>query len=314
MTDLTIQTVLDQLNSDTVKAMLASKESMRLLHGRGHSFDTDDVKLNFLNIDWFAPVVWIVTYGEQDEALTQQLQEAIKAWAQEQEHVETVYWQSRGRGKAAQFLLYGQEKTRGIAYEQGAEIALNFTDNQNIGFFLDAKPARLWVKEQAQGKRVLNMFSYTCSFSVAALLGGAEHVVNIDMAKGALAQGQKNHQLNKLPIETSSFLPHDVFRSMRNLERKGPFDLIIIDPPSRQRRSFEADKDYLRLLKKLEPLLTDKTQIIALLNAPYLDDAFLPKIFAEALPQFTYVERLAQRDDFPETDLAACLKMQVFTC
>ncbi len=198
------------------------------------------------------------------------------------------------------------------AEEEGVRYELELSHNQNIGFFLDAKPARQWLRAQADGAQVLNMFAYTCAFSVAAIQGGSKHVVNIDMAKGPIAQGQRNHDLNNMMGERVSFLPHDIFRSMRNLEKRGPYDYIVIDPPSRQKKSFEADKDYLRLLKKMSPLMHANTVIIALLNAPYLGEEFLPELFAQALPEYEYTERLNQRDDFPEKDMNCCLKMQVF--
>ena len=58
------------------------------------------------------------------------------------------------------------------------------------------KPGRDWLLQNAAGKRVLNLFAYTCSLSVAAIHGGAEEVINLDMASAALATGRKNHQLN----------------------------------------------------------------------------------------------------------------------
>ncbi|KZX57115.1 hypothetical protein A3709_04970 [Halioglobus sp. HI00S01] len=159
---------------------------------------------------------------------------------------------------------------------------------------------------------MLNLFSYTCSFSVVALQCGAAEVINIDMAKSALATGQRNHALNGLPPERARFLPHDVFRSTRNLEDLGPYDLVISDPPSRQKRSFEADKDCARLLQQLARMLAPGAEILACLNAPYLGAAFLPELFEAHLKSCEYVERLPQREDFPEKDLDCCLKMQAF--
>lgn len=283
-------------------------EASRLFHGRGHCYPG----LAFLNVDWFEPVVWAVIYGDVDDAVVQQLTGELLCWAEGEERVQCLSLQHRMRGRATQDVLYGEMPGQCLALESGARYALNFSTNQNIGFFLDARPGREWLRERAAGRRVLNLFSYTCSFSVAALLGGAEHVVNIDMARSSLAAGQRNHALNGLDAGRATFLPHDVFRSTRKLEKLGPYDLVVIDPPSRQKGSFEADKDYARLVGKLEPMLAPRAEVLACLNAPYLDEHFLPGVFASRLPDYRLQYRLPQRDDFPEKDLNCCLKMQVF--
>lgn len=284
------------------------EQHVRLFHGRGHCYPD----LHFVNIDWFAPVVWVVIYGEQAPEQIAQLQALLQQWAASQNDVKAVVMQQRGRGRAQQTVVYGAMPEQCFAQENDMRFHLNFLDNQNIGFFPDAKPARQWVYQQAQGKRVLNLFAYTCSFSVAALKGGAVSVLNMDMAKSVLATGQRNHVLNQCDMSKVQFLPHDVFRSTRKLEDKGPYDLIILDPPSRQKGSFEAEKDYPRLLSKLRPMLAENGQVLACLNAPYLPEDFLPNSFAEKLPELSLRERLPQRDDFPENDLNCCLKMQVF--
>ena len=286
-----------------------SVESSRIFHGRGHCFQ----HLEYINIDWFSPVMWVVVYGEVAPEVLSEVKEQLITLAQSNTEIKAVCFQQRLRGRSEQHIWYGELPEQLIAHELGANYPIDLSSNQNIGFFLDAKPARQWVRAKAKDKRVLNMFAYTCSFSVAALQGEAAHVVNIDMAKGPIAQGQKNHALNGFKNDRVSFLPHDIFRSMKNLSKRGPYDIIIIDPPSRQKNSFEANKDYLKLLKKLTPLMHSTTKIVALLNAPYLNESFLPELFSEALPCYEMTERLAQRDDFPEKDLSCCLKMQIFS-
>ncbi|GHD16663.1 S-adenosylmethionine-dependent methyltransferase [Halioglobus japonicus] len=276
------------------------EDAARLFHGRGLCYEG----LSFLNVDWFEPVVWAVVYGDVDDDLVASIAAALAAFGEHESRVQCVSLQRRGRGTASQEVIYGALPEVCFAREAGARYERNFSANQNVGFFLDVRPGRQWLRERAQGKRVLNLFSYTCSFSVVALQGGAAEVINIDMAKSALATGQRNHALNGLPP--------DVFRSTRNLEDLGPYDLVISDPPSRQKRSFEADKDYARLLQQLAPMLAPGAEILACLNAPYLGAAFLPELFEAHLKSCEYVEHLPQREDFPEKDLDCCLKMQAF--
>lgn len=283
-------------------------EHLRLFHGRGHCYPS----FESVNIDWFSPVLWVVVYGEQEESWQANLKQSLLAFAQQHDEVGCVVLQQRIRGRAQQDVIYGELPENNYAQEGDMRFHLDFINNQNIGFFPDAKPARQWVREQAQGKRVLNLFAYTCSFSIAALKGGASSVLNMDMAKGVLAVGQRNHELNQCDMQKVQFMPHDVFRSTRKLEDRGPYDLIVLDPPSRQKGSFEADKDYARLLRRLKPMLAEGGKVLACLNAPYLPEDFLPQIFAENWPELTFEQRLEQRKDFPEQDKDRCLKMQIF--
>jgi len=132
---------------------------------------------------------------------------------------------------------------------------------QNHGLFLDMAEGRRWVRDHAAarstdryGLKVLNLFAYTCAFSVGALQAGARHVVNVDMSHGAIGVGQQNHQLNGITTG-AAFLPHDIFSSWGKITRGGPYGLVIVDPPSYQKGSFVATKDYARLMRRLPDLL-----------------------------------------------------------
>ena len=100
--------------------------------------------------------------------------------------------------------------------------------------------ARQWVADHSQNSRVLNLFAYTCSFSVAAIAGGAQQVVNVDMSRSALQRGRENHRLNQLDERRSTYLAVELFRSFSKLRKLGPFDLIICDPPGDQGDSFSS--------------------------------------------------------------------------
>lgn len=78
-----------------------------------------------------------------------------------------------------------------------------------------------WVRKHAQGRRVLNLFAYTCAFSVAALAGGAEHVLNIDISRAALSRGRDNHRLNQQDIKRVAFEGVDIFKSFPVLKNVG---------------------------------------------------------------------------------------------
>ena len=97
---------------------------------------------------------------------------------------------------------------------------VNF-QNQNSGIFLDMYAGRAWLADyvgQRQHCKVLNLFAYTCAFSLVACQAGADLVVNVDMSAGVLKQGQKNHHLNKFS-NSVRFLKHNVMKSFGKLSR-----------------------------------------------------------------------------------------------
>ena len=173
------------------------------------------------------------------------------------------------------------------------------------------REARAEVGADAPGARVLNLFAYTCAFSVAALQGGAAHVVNIDMARGAIATGQQNHQLNGLH-GGAAFLAHDISHSWGKITRAGPYELVIVDPPSYQKGSFVATKDYARLLRRLPDLLSDGGHALLCLNAPELSMGFLRGLVDEHAPALRFMERVPNPAVFADVDDDRALKVAVF--
>ncbi|MNN18942.1 Ribosomal RNA large subunit methyltransferase I [compost metagenome] len=172
---------------------------------------------------------------------------------------------------------------------------------------------RQWVRAQAQGRRVLNLFAYTCGFSVAAIAGGAEHVVNLDMAKAALSRGRENHRLNGHELERVSFLGHELFKSWGKVKRSGPYDMVIIDPPSFQKGSFALTRDYRKILRKLPELLSEQGIVLACVNDPAIGPDFLIEAMAEEVPSLKFQQRLENPPEFADIDSDSGLKALVFT-
>ncbi len=170
-------------------------------------------------------------------------------WRHSQAH--SLLLQHRYRLDSSTEWLLGDEVEEWLISEDGLRFKLDLGKKQNTGLFLDMRYGRRWVRDQAEGKRVLNLFAYTCGFSVAALAGGAEQVVNLDMAKAALNRGRDNHRLNQQDLSQVSFLGHELFKSWSKVKKYGPYDLIIIDPPSFQKGSFALTKDYQKILRRL---------------------------------------------------------------
>ena len=168
------------------------------------------------------------------------------------------------------------------------------------------------AKVLSAGKRVLNLFAYTCSFSVAALDGGATHVVNVDMSRSALDWGRENHRLNGQDLRLVSMLPHNLFKSWWKIRQLGPYGVVIIDPPTRQRGSFVAEKQYGQVLKRLPEFAAPGAEVIACLNSPFLNTDFLPQQMARWCPQCRLLETLPAADDFPDRFPDRALKVMRF--
>lgn len=188
---------------------------------------------------------------------------------------------------------------------------LSFTQ-QNCGFFLDIEPARRWLEENCAGKKVLNLFAYTCAFSVVAMQAGANSVVNIDLSRKSLSVGQANHQLNSVNADGAHFLPHNIFTSWGKLKKLGPYDIVIIDPPTCQKGSFEARGDYPKVLRRMGDLLAEKGTFLACLNAPEIDASSFEKMIGSAVTGYLLNARLPGNPDFPDLKEPS-LKMFVYS-
>ena len=281
-------------------------QSLRLFHGRGQTFPG----LEDVIVDYFAPMAHVILYDERPADWLELLAACLRQ--ELAECLEGIVVQQRFLPGAPSTLLWGRLPDVTTAVEDGLTYRLRLGQAQNIGFFPDMVAGRRWVRDSAKGKLVLNLFAYTCSFSVAALAGGAEHVVNIDMNRGALDLGRLNHRNNDISLARATFLSHDIFKSFGKLQRLGPFDLVVIDPPTAQGKSFQAEKDWARLLRRVPGLLNSGGQILACLSAPQYPVSFLTDLFTDCLPSGRFLERLSPGPDFPERHPDRGLKLLLY--
>jgi len=296
-----------QIVFDCVAEQLSSagSDTRRLFHGRGHCFPG----FEHLVIDWFSPVAVVRLYKAAEEAWLAQLCEGLRQFGQ----IEALVVQQRARGQEAiNRVEWGEVSEEQHAMELGLRYLVKPQRNQNSGLFLDMRNGRQWVREQAAGKRVLNLFSYTCSFSVAALAGGAEHVVNVDMARNMLNIGRENHRLNEFDASQVTYLGYDIFRSWKRIRQLGPYDIVVIDPPSFQPGSFIAEKDYRKVVRRLPELVAEGGRVMACHNDPAVGTTFITELMQQECPGFRFESRLANPDDFPEQEPEKGLKVMLF--
>ena len=308
--------------AQAIAAMPLCQEATRLFHGRGRRFAGEE----HWTLDAFPPALVLTSFQpvvEDDLAAVGALLQARWSALNAPEPLTWVYQCRQPRGPSETRLMAGSLPEPHTVQEAGVRYRVQVLRGQNHGLFLDMAEGRRWVREYAAalagrergGARVLNLCAYTCAFSVVALLGGAAQVVNVDMARAALATGQQNHRLNGLlgPGQgTASFLGHDIFSSWGKLGRAGPYDLVIVDPPSFQKGSFVATKDYPRLMRRLPDLLMPGGQALLCLNAPELDMDFLLENARQHAPALKFVKRLANPAVFADVDPERGLKVALF--
>jgi 23S rRNA (cytosine1962-C5)-methyltransferase len=298
---------------EVIGALPRPGDAQRVFHGRGQLHPGCEA----WTLDWFAPVWLLTAFEPADEATLQSIGHALAARWEQVAPGQPLNWvfQQRQGARSQTRLMAGAVPEPHAVEEDGARYAVHLLRGQNHGLFLDMAAGRRWVRAHAAahpGLRVLNLFAYTCAFSVAALQGGAAHVVNVDMARGPLAAGQANHALNGLEGGRASFLAHDLFNSWGKLTRGGPYGLVIADPPSFQKGSFVATKDYARLIRRLPDLLAPGGHALLCLNAPELPPAFLAGQVAAHAPALQFVQRVPNPPAFADADDQRALKVMVW--
>lgn len=192
--------------------------------------------------------------------------------------------------------------------EEGVPYRVRLGDGLSTGIFLDQRPNRRLVRELARGGSVLNLFSYTCAFSVAAALGGATRTVSVDASVLALERGRANFEAAGValggigPTAAHSFVAEDAFAWLaRAATKKERFDLVIVDPPSyssTKKRRFVAESDYDDLVAMAAKVLAPGGRLVASCNHRGLARVKLRRFVAQGMR--TEGRDLVQLKDLPD--------------
>ena len=207
---------------------------------------------------------------------------------------------------------------RTIVQEHGIKFEVNLNDGLNCGLFLDMRKNRWMVGKSCKGKKVLNCFSYTCSFGVHARMGGACEVVNTDISRKILERGKNNYQLNDLAIAAGEFIKEDSFSflqrafkksSSRSSSRTLPdgrnrFDVIILDPPSFARHEgqvFQVKRDLPKAIALAVAVLNPGGCLLVTTNYSGISGADLERVLERSLNgrRIADIQRVGQDEDFP---------------
>jgi 23S rRNA (cytosine1962-C5)-methyltransferase len=176
---------------------------------------------------------------------------------------EHIYLKERRRlsRREEQYEKVSETSKKIIASENGLQFIINLTDYLDTGLFLDHRPLRKTFRNEAAGKKVLNLFAYTGSFSVNAAAGGAAGITTVDLSKNYLQWARENMEQNGLyDSDKHLFFASDTMDFLK--KDTGKYDLVIVDPPAfsnskKLKGTWDTQRDHPALLqlilKKMNP-------------------------------------------------------------
>lgn len=225
-----------------------SKQAKRIQISCYRVYDHDLPEFPFC-IELYGDKVYVAEYkrrhgmteDEHDTWMEKSLQEVSAVLSIEKENI-FLKLRQRKPGRLGQYQKYDELQHEFVVDENGLQFIVNLSDYLDTGLFLDHRLTRQMVREQSAGKRVLNLFAYTGSFSVYAAAGlssealgkegGAAEVITVDLSKTYLNWAEKNMQLNGFTDkEKYRFVHADVKQYLKTIPADY-FDIIIMDPPT----------------------------------------------------------------------------------
>ncbi len=295
ISSLNLMLLLDNL---TVPSKGNRNEAQRIFHGRGHAYP----RLNHITIDWLKPILLITLFAPLKKSDEDLLIESLRSRFPE---CKCIQIQHRHRSDWLVECVYGKPINEIEIIENTLHYKLEIKSGINTGLFLDMKNGRNWVKNNSQNLRVLNLFSYTCGFSVAASAGGAQSIYNIDISRPFLNTGRKNHLINQHDTTSIRFEKLNILKSFGRIKRHGPYDLIICDPPTFQKGSIDLVRDYPKLIRRFIEFSSDKALIFLCINTPHIGvltgREFLLTCVEKYAPELALIDEIKPPNVFKES-------------
>ncbi len=298
---------------------MSTDDIERLLERRAPLFEhRDAVRLSHhelaadLTIDDYAGYLLFTDYGERDRRdehrrVARRLLDALGSrglparGAVSKRRPDNL---SRRAGEAAPRILQGDAPPDRFEVREGpATFLVSFTDaGFGTGLFLDMYPGRRFVREHARGRRVLNLFSYTGAFSIAAALGGATEVIEVDTSRKWLDWSRANQKLNALAYGRVRQRPDDAIKVLAR-QKDASFDLILCDPPAyanpKKGKRFTVEAGYKQMAGDFARVLAPGGTLLACCNHAQTPG----ERFRTWLPTAWTLERwIAPGPDFPAAD------------
>jgi 23S rRNA (cytosine1962-C5)-methyltransferase len=223
-----------------------------------------------------------------------------------------IHLKQRRRQKGLeQYEKTGQLGEDFVVEEGGLKFSVNLDQYLDVGLFLDHRNTRAMVRQEAKGKRFLNLFAYTGSFTVYAAHGGAASSVTVDMSNTYQAWTQRNLQLNGLAGPRHQLVRADVFRYLDEAVAAGQqFDLIVMDPPTfsnsaKMQGVLDVQRDHVWLIDQCLSLLSANGVL-------YFSNNLRSFVFDERLPDRCLAVEISSRsvpEDFRNKKIHRCWKI-----
>jgi len=214
-----------------------------------------------LTIDWYDGALYVAELSREDEEVdTRGLAMAV-AGALEVAARDVHVKQRRRQKGSAQYERLADSGTGAVVEEGGHRFRVNLSDYLDTGLFLDHRMTRAMVAAEAAGKRLLNLFCYTASFTVYAAAAGARSSVSVDLSNTYLSWARENFELNGLDERRHRLLRADVIELLAAPPPDlGRFDLAVLDPPTfsnskAMREILDVQRDHDRLINDTLALL-----------------------------------------------------------
>lgn len=209
-------------------------------------------------VDLYADHAILVSYSKSLGQLIPWVAQAVAEVAQ----VAGVTRRSREEGQVQLAPLWGRAAPDELIVEEfGMRLLAELRRGQKTGLFFDHRDNRHYLRSVTSGARVLNLFSYTGGFSVAAALGGARSVRSVDISRPAIEASQRNFELNGVQDVLHEAVTADVFDEIERLSSQNAhFDVVVCDPPSFAKNRAQlkaAEKAYRKLMSRALSLVEE---------------------------------------------------------
>lgn len=239
--------------------------AFRIFNGEGDG-------LGGITIDWYAEYLVISWYNQTIYGFKDEILEVIKECLPQ---VKGMYEKIRFKSETlpeSQFIFGKQAPEPLIVTENNVSYATYLNEGLMTGIFLDQKEVRGSLSEGlANKKTLLNMFSYTGAFSVAAVAGGTIATTSVDLAKRSLEKTQEQFLVNGISLDEQRIVVMDVFNYFKYAKKKElSYDVIVLDPPSfarNKKKTFSVAKDYSKLTEEAVEIIEPNGLLIASTNA-----------------------------------------------
>lgn len=308
----------------------AFSKRMKLYHSKDTTafrvFNGEGDGIGGLTIDYFDEYYLVTWYSKGIYAFKDNIFKAIKSLVSFEGIYEKKRFEENGMVVDEDSYVFGRKAPEPlIVKENNVNFAIYLNEGAMVGVFLDQKAVRKSIRDKySNNKRVLNTFSYTGAFSMAAARGGAI-TTSVDLASRSLEKTTENFNINNIDPKKHDIVVEDIFLYFKRAKKEElKFDVVILDPPSfatSKDNRFSAAKDYKDLVKSAIDITEDDGLIVASTNCAtfnmnkfkkFIDDAFKESHkHYEILEQHSLPEDFAVTDKFPEGNYLKVLFVRI---